>query len=235
MERTITNEESKKLFVFCHQHYVYHYDLQVELVDHLASSIEEQWMKDSTLSFDVALKNTFKKFGIHGFSKIKEQKQKELSRKYNRLLLSYFLEFYRWPKMLLTAALTMVLFTVLKMVNSVAWVLVPYFALLVIAGFIYVYVVSPKRLQLKVISGKKFMLIEYIKQIQITVILFSQMPIQLFNIGRYLDLNSVHQNWALLLISFLMVAFNILLFGQFYFIPVKIQEHFKQQFPEFAM
>jgi hypothetical protein len=35
MNRTITPEETEKLFAFCRQHFVYHYDLQVELVDHL--------------------------------------------------------------------------------------------------------------------------------------------------------------------------------------------------------
>jgi hypothetical protein len=36
MNRTITPEETEKLFAFCRQRFVYHYDLQVELVDHLA-------------------------------------------------------------------------------------------------------------------------------------------------------------------------------------------------------
>ena len=40
MSRQISQEESNKLFQFCHRHFVYHYDVQVELVDHLASSIE---------------------------------------------------------------------------------------------------------------------------------------------------------------------------------------------------
>jgi hypothetical protein len=139
MNRKITPEETKELFLFCHKHYVYHYDLQIELVDHLASAIEEQWEKNPDLAFEKALRSSFGKFGITGFSKIKEQKRKELARKYNHLLWKYFVEFYRWPKMLLTLALTMVLFTILKAVNSVAWVLVPYFAFLVIGGFVYLF------------------------------------------------------------------------------------------------
>lgn len=111
MSRTVTSEETEELFLFCRKHFVYHYDLQVELVDHLASSVEEQWESDPELSFEEALHKTFKKFGISGFSKIKEQKQKELRRKYNILLWKYLLEFYRWPKILLTLAVTMTLFT----------------------------------------------------------------------------------------------------------------------------
>ena len=235
MNRTITSEETEKLFEFCRQHFVYHYDLQVELVDHIASSIEDQWKENPEIPFNTALLNTFKKFGISGFSKIKVQKQKELARKYNRLLWKYFLEFYRWPKILMTLAGTLVLFTLLRMVNNIAWVIVPYFALLVIACLFYFYFVAPKKLKIPTVSGKTFMLLEYVNQIQMTVVLFSQTPIYAFNISRYLHIHSINQPWVLLLISFFIVCLNIILYGQFFFVPEKIKEHFREQFPEFAL
>lgn len=235
MNRTITTEETEKLFTFCRQHYVYHYDLQVELVDHLGSSIEQQWKDNPEISFNTALLNTFKKFGISGFSKIKVQKQKELARKYNRLLWKYFLEFYRWPKMLMTLAGTMVLFTLLRMVNNMVWVFVPYFAILVLAGLYYYFFEAPKQLKIKKVTGKKFMLLEYVNQIQMGVILLSQTPLSMFNISRFVYEYSVNQPWALLLISFLIISLNIILYGQFFYVPEKIKEHFKEQFPEFAL
>jgi len=235
MNRTITTEETEKLFEFCRQHFVYHYDLQVELVDHLGSSIEEQWSENPEIQFENALLNTFKKFGISGFSKIKEQKRKELAHKYSRLLWKYFFEFYRWPKMLMTLALTLALFTVLKVVNSIAWVLVPYFAMLVIGGIIYFYFLTPKKLKIETDTKKKFMIIEYMNSIQMGAILLSQLPIAMFNISRYMDLHAVNQSWALLLISFLIVSLNIVLWGNFFYIPEKVKEHFKEQFPEFAL
>ena len=235
MNRTITTEETKKLFKFCHAHFVYHYDLQVELVDHLASSIEEQWETNPELSFEEALYNTFRKFGITGFSKIKEQKQKELGRRYNILLWKYLFEFYRWPKMLMTLAGTMVLFTLLKMVNSIVWVIVPYFFIITIGAFLYYYLVSRKQLKNIAKPGKKFMLLEQLNQIQFAIVLLSQTPINMLNIGRFLDLHAVHQNWALFLISFLMISLNIVFYGYFFYIPFKVKEHFREQFPEFAL
>jgi hypothetical protein len=234
MNRTITPEETEKLFAFCRQRFVYHYDLQVELVDHLGSSIEQQWNENPEISFEAALLNTFKKFGISGFSKIKVQKQKELARKYNRLLLKYFLEFYRWPKMLMTLAGTMALFTLLRIVENIAWVIVPYFALLVIASMFFFYFVAPKKLKIQTVPGKKFMLLEYVNQIQLTVVLFSQTPIAAYNISRFLHVHSINQPWVLLLISFLIISLNIILYAQFFYVPEKIKEHFKEQFPEFA-
>jgi len=235
MNRTITSEETEKLFTFCRQHFVYHYDLQVELVDHLGSSIEEQWNENPEIPFNTALLNTFKKFGISGFSKIKVQKQKELARKYNRVLWKFFLEFYRWPKILMTLAGTMVLFTLLRMVNNIAWIIVPYFVLLVLAGFYYFYFVTPEKLKIKTVSGKKFMLLEYLNQIQMAVVLLSQTPIAAFNISRFLHIHSINQLWVLLLISFFIVSLNIIFYGMFFFVPEKIKEHFKEQFPEFAV
>lgn len=235
MGRKITPEETEELFRFCHKHYVYHYDLQIELVDHLASAIEEQWENNPDLAFDTALRSSFGKFGITGFSKIKEQKRKELTRNYNRMLWQYFVEFYRWPKMLMTLALSMVLFTVLKVVDSIAWVLVPYFAFLVIGGTIYFFFISPKNLKIQTVGKKKFMLLEYMNGIQLAVIMVSQLPISMFNISRSLDLFAVRQSWALLLISLLIVGFNIVLWGYFFYIPQKVKQHFNEQFPEFAV
>lgn len=235
MIRTITSEETEKLFEFCRQHFVYHYDLQVELVDHLASSIEEQWNGNPDISFNTALLNTFKKFGISGFSKIKVEKQKELARKYNLLLWKFFLEFYRWPKILMTLAGTMVLFTLLRMVNNIAWVIVPYFALLVLAAFYYFYFVTPKKLKIQTVPGKKFMLLEYVNQIQMAVVLLSQTPIAAFNISRFLHIHSINQPWVLMAISFFIVSLNIVFYGMFFFVPEKIKEHFREQFPEFAL
>lgn len=233
--RTITPEETEKLFDFCRKHYVQHYDLQVELVDHLASAIEEQWQEKSELQFEEALHLSFKKFGITGFSKIKEQKQKELARKYNRLFWNYFTEFYRWPKMLMTMALTFMLFTAFQLVENIAWILIPYFAILVILGFLYLIFISPKKLKIISPDNHKFMLIDYLKSIQLAVILLSQLPISFFNLIREFDISSIKQNWFLFLVSLFVVSFNIAVWGYLIYIPQKVKQHFREQFPEFAM
>jgi len=79
------------------------------------------------------------------------------------------------------------------------------------------------------------MLIEYMNSIQLAVILISQLPISMFNISRSLDSYAIYQSWALVLISFLIVSFNIALWGYFFYIPQKVKQHFNEQFPEFAL
>lgn len=38
--KTLSKEDIQNLYTFTRQHYVEHYDLQTELVDHLANDIE---------------------------------------------------------------------------------------------------------------------------------------------------------------------------------------------------
>jgi hypothetical protein len=232
MNRTVTKEETKKLFLFCHKHFVYHYDLQVELVDHLASSIEEQWQTNPEISFEEALKNTFKKFGIHGFSKIKQQKQKELRRKYNVLLWKFLFEFYRWPKILLTLALTMVLFTLFEFIENRLWIIVPYLIVFG-SGLLYYYIkVFPERYKLKTKPGKSFMLLEQLKNVQFLGIIVVQFPLNMWNISKF---QFGENPFVLFFISLFLVTFTIALYGNYFFIPEKIKQHFMEQFGEFIV
>lgn len=234
MNRKITPEENNDLFRFVHKHYVYHYDLQIELVDHLASAIEEQWEENADISFNEGLKNTFKKFGIYGFSKIKEQKQKELVKKYNRILWKYILEFFSWPKIMMTAAFTLVLATIFKVVNNDIWVLIPIFVSLTIFILFYYFLIFPKKFKLDKVNGKKFLLLEQLKRGQQVVFLAMQLGIQSPNICRVFDFQTLQNNTGIFGVSLFIVLITIMLVGEMFFVPSKIKEHFSEQFPEFA-
>jgi len=230
MNRAITTEQSQQLFQFCREHYVYHYDLQVELVDHLASAIEEQWQKNPELAFEKALQHTFSKFGITGFSKIKEQKQKELRRKYNRMQWHFLLDFFSWPKILLTTACTLLLSTLFKFANNDLWIIASYFGTIFIF-LIYYYRIYPKYFKPGKIKGKRFMLLEQLQGTRFMIILFFQLP-TFWNMFKDL---APQNNITISVISLLIIVFTIALYGQLFFVPQKIKQHFIQQFPEFAL
>lgn len=235
MSRTITAEETKKLFEFCRNHFVNYYDVQIELVDHLASAIEELWKTDADLSFYEALKSTFKKFGIYGFSKIKNQKRKALKRKYNRLMWSYFTEFYRWPKLALTIVLTFGLFILFQVVENSLVIFYAYFLVLII--FVVVYFFKWNR-RFKVKTKKKFLLIDYLRGVLSTLlILILQIPNLVFHLVLSVENSTVRiENPIILLgISLVLVACGFLTYGQMIFIPKKIKQHFFETFPEFAV
>ena len=63
----LTSQHIDQLYKFTRAHYVEWYDLQTELVDHLANDIENIWKKEPNLSFDQAKNKAFKKFGVFGF------------------------------------------------------------------------------------------------------------------------------------------------------------------------
>lgn len=112
--KKITDEQIEQLFDFTRKHYVEHYDVQVELVDHLANAIETQWAENPNVSFEDALEIEFKKFGVFGFTGLVEQKQNELHKHYNKMLWNEILKFVSIPKALITAVLYVLIFILLK-------------------------------------------------------------------------------------------------------------------------
>ena len=70
----LTSSQIDHLFTFTRQHSVEWYDLQSELVDHIANAIETQWQENPNRSFDEALQLEFKKFGVFGFMDVVEKK-----------------------------------------------------------------------------------------------------------------------------------------------------------------
>jgi hypothetical protein len=214
---------------------VNYYDVQIELVDHLATAIEEKWKTNPELPFNDVVNNTFKKLGIYGFSKIKGQKKRELKRKYNRLLWSYFTEFYRWPKLLMTFVLTFALFILFQLVENSLVIFYAYFSALIV--FVVVYFFTWNR-RFKLETKKKFLLIDYLNGVLSTLlILIIQIPNLIFQLVLNIESSTLNiENPLILLgISLVLVACGILIYGQMIFIPQKIRQHFFETFPEFAV
>ena len=106
----LSPQQIEKLFVFTRQHYVEYYDLQLELVDHLANAIERQWQENLKLTFDQALNSEFKKFGIFGFQDVIEKKQKAMTKIYNRFIWQNFKDFFTISNTIVTFSIGMLLF-----------------------------------------------------------------------------------------------------------------------------
>ena len=82
----LSTQQIDQLFTFTRQHFVEWYDLQSELVDHLANAIETELQENPKLSFDEVLSKEFKKFGVFGFMDVVEKRQAVLGKKYNGLV-----------------------------------------------------------------------------------------------------------------------------------------------------
>lgn len=228
--RKLTEDEVDRLFAFCTRHYVPEYDLQVELVDHLASGIEEQWAENPDLPFPVALNKTFDGFGIFGFSKIKSQKEKELRRKYRKLFWKYTLEFYKLPKILLTIALTTVLFTAYRLINNFFWLTISLMAIAIIFIIGYKYWYYPKTYKVEV--KKPLMLFSYLNSRQTELSFFFQIPLLIIQWNKVLHYSFMNRPIFALIASFFTVTLGILMYVAFFVVPQKLNQHLNEQFPQ---
>jgi hypothetical protein len=207
--------------------------VQIELVDHLASLIEEQWKKYPEISFHQGLKTAVLSFGKSNFTKFAREKEKEVNRKYNLLLWKYFIEFYKWPKLLITIVFTLGLLLIFQFTNHTKNVLLVYSGLVLTFFMYYLILIFPKfRIANK--TGKLFLLVAKQSQNMYLIVFLLQIPILTNNVFKWLDIESVNNIFVLFGISFLMVFLTILLYANTFFLSKKISEHFKEQFPEFA-
>lgn len=108
----------QELYKFTKAHYVEHYDLQTELVDHLANGIEQQWQKHPSLSFEEAKQREFKKFGVFGFMEVVEERRKAMRKKYRAILWSYFREWWSFPKIIGTLSAISIIFIGIRALPS---------------------------------------------------------------------------------------------------------------------
>lgn len=108
--KKITPEHIDALFAFTKKHLVEHYEVQVELVDHLANAIEAQWKENPKISFEEALDKEYKSFGVFGFSGLVEQKQAALQNHYWTIIKKEFISFFTIPKIILSVVLFYIVF-----------------------------------------------------------------------------------------------------------------------------
>ena len=157
--KQLTTEQIDQLFDFTKKHYVEHYDVQVELVDHLANAIEDQWKENPAVSFEDALNIEFKKFGIFGFTGLVEQKQAELHKYYNKMLWNEVLKFISIPKVIITVAMYLSIFFFLKKTGSFGEIAI---LSLILGSFLFYSVISFRFIykikKQQKIQGKKWLI-----------------------------------------------------------------------------
>ena len=153
----LTTAQIDQLYLFTRQHYVEWYDLQSELVDHLANAIETQWQENPKLTFDEALNKEFQKFGVFGFVDVVEKRRKYLNRKYNKLVLNNLKLFFSIPTIMVTIALVAIFFVLLSFLQKHIPFIQIMFALLTILFIFGLYIYSRKNKKEAQLSGKKWL------------------------------------------------------------------------------
>lgn len=227
----LSKEQIDRLYEFTRQHYVYWYDLQTELVDHMANSIETQWQQNPKVNFEDALKVEFKKFGVFGFMDVVEKRQAALEKKYNRIIWKHFKEFFTIPKIFLTITLILGLFWFFKLVffYEIFTVALVVIFLLTIVALIFERKKFKKRTKK---TGKKWMFEEIISGYgSFSAILM--LPIHVFN--GFSNGNDILPNdYVLFGISLILISIFLSSYIVIVIIPSKAEEYLKETYPEYG-
>ena len=117
MQIELSKEQIDELFTFVEKKYVRYIDVQYELVDHLASGIEEEMTNDSSIDFRTALDKVYNRFPITGFDQFLTEKEKAMQKYWRRKQGDIFKQYFTLPKVFLTIML-LVLFGSLSLVNT---------------------------------------------------------------------------------------------------------------------
>lgn len=108
--KQLTKNQIQELFAFTKAHRIRYYDLQSEVVDHLASAIENKWEENPNLPFQKALDEVYTGFGIYGFGKLEQEKREAIRRKITRSVWTFVKAYLTIPKI----GLTLLLITLLN-------------------------------------------------------------------------------------------------------------------------
>ena len=256
-EQKLTDKEIEQLFAICEKYEVKYYDVQIELVDHIACRIESMWITEPKLSFDESLFIVLEEFGVdplfhssHGslltspfqkiifnkpsvFEEIKKSKEKELIKKYSRVQRKYIAEFFKLPKIILTTAIIYILYIILQHsdnnTNTSLWMVGAYSVILLLFLFAF----YPESLRLKLVCDKSFLLFKHYKEKK------WQTLITFWGVLNLLSVFNQHKEEMNTQVGNLLFACCLSLFiitsvVMAIYIPPRIKEDFNREFPQFA-
>lgn len=102
----LNRKEIKEIQKYVRKYYTSYKDVELELVDHLASIVEQSRAINKEKSFSQHLNIAFKVLPSREMKKLIEEKEKSLQQFWKRRIKQYFLEFISWPKLLILILLS---------------------------------------------------------------------------------------------------------------------------------
>ena len=129
----LTKAEIQKLYSFVLKHKVKYVDVQIELVDHLASEIELIRNENPSINFQKAMVGAASQFDIktysqwpsnfgetkyvNGFKALVNQKVTQTSKLLNRRMNEYLASFFRIPKIIFTISIWIIIYYLIQTGN----------------------------------------------------------------------------------------------------------------------
>ncbi len=231
---SLDQSQVQDLFTFTRKHFVEWYDLQCELVDHLANDIEKMQTENLNLSFEDARDSSFKKFGIFGFMDVVADKQKALNKRYLKMVWQEFKTYFTIPKIMLTFSLMILMVLLLRFFQYNR--LFVYFSLLI--PFIFVTIKSVifqlnlKKRQKQ--TGRKWLFEEFsysgmvgFNTMNIVNIIFNLLNISFQRVSWTIQMELLFSIISILLFVFVFVSADVL--------PKRFIEKLSKEHPEYQL
>ena len=114
MTSQLTDNQINTLYALVQKKGVTPLDVQIELVDHLATDIETQLDNEAAIGFEEALERSSSKFGRWGFDAILQKAEQNVRKRQSRLMWEAFLSFFRWPRVMFTATFAVLFWYLLE-------------------------------------------------------------------------------------------------------------------------
>ena len=226
----LTEQQIEQLYNFTQRHYVEFYDVQTELVDHLANGIEATIAADSKTTFDQALHAEFKKFGVIGFSEVVEQKTNALDKRYRKMVWAQILEFFKLPKIIVTAFLIYLLGVIIQSVENTDFIIVPIAISIFAVHIIYLYKNAQIIKSRKKETGKKWLF-------EATILQMGGL-IHFLNIGIYspiiFDTNIGQTTLVTMIYTTLLVTYCLAIYISIFRVSPRLKEIFANEHPEYC-
>lgn len=106
----LSKKEISRIHEFVQSKNVPYIDVEYEIVDHLASSVEELMSSDENIDFEQALENVYSDFPITGFAVYQLEIETAIRRYWKRSLLAYLKLYFKLPRIIFTIVLGLSLY-----------------------------------------------------------------------------------------------------------------------------
>lgn len=229
----LTSEEIEKLYDFCYEHDVDEFEIQSELVDHLASDIEHQWLNEPDRSFDKSLQKAFASFGEKGFSEVVKKRKQAFRRQYQRLFAAFFLSFFKLPRIIASCSLLFVVYFALRITGNREVVLYTIESIFLACFFGYIFFYYPKRMKLDVVGDKQFLLLEYYSIVRsLSLLIYVLFQTSVNALLKHFTLSGAVWMDAILAATTVLVTITMIVL--MFFLPGQIKNHFLKNYKQFV-
>lgn len=138
----LTSEQLQEIKEFVLRKGFVYLDVQLEIIDHVASAIAELMQTNPQLDFQQALVKVHASFGIFGFSTIEDAISNGLSKKYNRFFWRTFISFFSYKYLVLLLLVAVFFYQAQQLMVGYHWWFSAFVCLLAVGVIVLITVKS---------------------------------------------------------------------------------------------